>query len=50
MEKVIEKIEKWIIYKISQPTNQYNQFTFEWSRGYKKALYDLKELINEWKK
>lgn len=42
---LICKIEKWIMKKLLEPADHYNEFTYEWLRGYKKCLNDILKFI-----
>lgn len=46
---LICKIEEWINNKLCEPIDSYNEYTYEWSRGYKKALTDIIQIINKLK-
>jgi hypothetical protein len=40
-----QKLTEWIEQKLLELIDSYNEFTYEWLRGYKKCLNDILKFI-----
>ena len=43
---ILIQLEKWLQEKISEPLENYNEHTYNFSSSYRKALVDVQYLLN----